>query len=123
MPSTRTSDSALLEKPRGSTMSGILAESASDCRVITSPERKEFLLTEYSALRNEILDDLRESRSTERYAVTGAGAVWMWMWLGTQKVHVRWAWGIPLVFALRGYLRHKAILKHLGRLVSTYALD
>ena len=95
-------------------MSGKPAESSPDHKITTTPEEKEFLLAEYPALREEILDALKDWRGTERYALAGAGAVWTW--LGTHQVHSGWAWGIPLVFALCGYLRHKAILKHLDRL-------
>jgi hypothetical protein len=90
------------------------AESVPNRKITMTPEEKEFLLTEYPALRNEILATLQEWRGTERYAVAAAGAIWTW--ISTHKVHARWAWGIPLVFSLCGYLRHMAILKHLGRL-------
>lgn len=41
-------------------------------------ERKEFLLAEYKALREEVLDAVREVPKNERLALISSGAFWSW---------------------------------------------
>jgi hypothetical protein len=75
-----------------------------------SPQQKEFLIQEYSALRDEIELTLKELRSIERYAIIATGGVWAW--LAGHALQV-WTWAIPLIFVVCGFLRHRVLINHL----------
>jgi hypothetical protein len=85
--------------------------------------RKEFALKEYEALRHEIADAVKESRSVERYAVTVTAAIWTW--LLTHVPDDRWEefieW-IPMVFCLIAAIRSGALLFSI-KLLGDYIRD
>lgn len=75
-----------------------------------TPETKEFLLAEYSALRDEVLDALKQVPANERWAVVVSGA--FWAWFASDPQHFTFALPIawlPTVLAILFCLRWRAL--------------
>src|SRR5438445_7013982 len=69
---------------------------------------------EFSALRSEILAELKDERSLERYALVTTGAIWAW--LITHHITARQPWAIPIALVLIASLPALSIMQHLGTL-------
>ncbi len=76
----------------------------------------DFYLKEFEALRREIDAALLDARGLEKAAAIGAGLVWAWLVQQGKDPAIqqaRWAWWIPVLFAVLGGLRSWAIGRHL----------
>ena len=74
--------------------------------------KKEFLLTEYASLREEILIAIQEITKIERYALIFSGAYWAWFFSNEIPFLVAvWA---PMLFTLLFGMRVKSIGRQFG---------
>ncbi len=76
--------------------------------------RRQFLLSEYSALRQEILETLKELPSNEKLGMVFSGAFWAWVLTKPEGRHYIFvtAW-IPGALSILFALRAKAFSKKL----------
>ena len=83
--------------------------------VTMDDSRQSFLLSEYSALRQEILDTLKELPSNEKLGLVFSGAYWAWVLSnlgGTMYLSIA-VW-IPGVLSILFALRARSFGKKLG---------
>lgn len=71
----------------------------------------DFALSEYESLRKEISEAVAETRTLERYGVTGTAAVWTWLLIQKtpQDWHTALKW-VPFMFCIILALRSAALL-------------
>jgi hypothetical protein len=70
-----------------------------------SDRAADFALQEHSELRAEIRDLIKDSRTLERNVIVGIGVVWGFLALHIPSGWDRWAWWVPVLFAVLGSLR------------------
>jgi hypothetical protein len=76
-------------------------------------------LEEYKTLRHKIELTINNMTTNERWVVLGIGSLWTWLsthgpTLGSARA--RFAWWIPVFFAIAGALKAWALRRHLGLL-------
>jgi hypothetical protein len=68
--------------------------------------REEFLMKEYEALRDEMTESVKETRSVERNALIVTGAIWSWLAISNNSSYMQLKW-LPAIliflFAYRAY--------------------
>ena len=76
---------------------------------------KDFYLTEYECLRNQVDFTLSDYRSLERNVIFAIGVTWAWLFHERQTVP-RLAWFIPCLFAALGFFRARGNDRFYGRM-------
>jgi hypothetical protein len=78
-------------------------------RVRPDPAVVQFHIAEYSSLHGEIRELNGEARALERYVLFTTGGVWAWLLTEGSGVVDLFAFFIPAIFSLMGFLRVRAI--------------
>lgn len=78
-----------------------------------SYDHESFRLSEFKALREEILWLLKDYRALERNTVIAVGLSWVWLFShpDAKTAPPTFAWFMPVLFVALGALRASAILK------------
>lgn len=75
-------------------------------------DSKKFLLSEYSSLRQEILDTVKEVPSNEKFALVFSGVYWGWILTNISvKSHLLVAIWVPVILTILFMLRASALEK------------
>lgn len=74
----------------------------------------DFHLAEYNALRAEVIQLLETLRSLERNVVIAVGVSWGFL-IDKRRDTPKWAWFVPVLFAVLGIWRVRGILKFFGQ--------
>jgi hypothetical protein len=75
---------------------------------LSADKAGDFYLKEYESLRREIEWLLKDYRALERNVVIAVGLSWAWLF---EKCAPKWAWSVPILFAVLGALRASGIIK------------
>ena len=76
----------------------------------------ELLLHEYDALRDEVMECVKESRLLERNALLASGAIWAWALANKSQPVYQALLFVPVLITLLSTLRSWALKKHLDQL-------
>ena len=83
----------------------------------------EFRLKEYEALRDEVLERLKELWQLEKFALGGAAAIAAWILTNIEKNPPVEAWWLPFVLVLLCAFRFGAGMYHLAFRTSKYLIN
>lgn len=73
---------------------------------------QEFVLAEYSAIRSELEEAVRETRSLERFALIALGTIWSWVLASAKPGRELVLWLPALLIAFLGF-RASELIKHI----------
>lgn len=77
---------------------------------------EKFLLQEFEALREEMMECIKESRSLERNALLASGAIWAWAIANKTQAVYQPLLLVPPLIAMLSALRAWSLWKHLDHL-------
>lgn len=77
---------------------------------------EKFLLQEFEALREELMECIKESRSLERNALLASGAIWAWAIANKTQAVYQPLLLVPPLIAMLSALRAWSLWKHLDHL-------
>ena len=78
----------------------------------------EYYLKEHSALREEINELIKDSRTLERWALVSIGAILVWLFSNQQTPYKFWAYWIPFLLSAFCAIRVLFYQSNLGHAVS-----
>lgn len=77
---------------------------------------EKYLLQEFEALREEMMECIKESRSLERNALLASGAIWAWAIANKTQAVYQPLLLVPPLIAMLSALRAWSLWKHLDHL-------
>jgi hypothetical protein len=82
---------------------------------MSSPNAHDYYRWEAEYLRASIVSSINETRTLERNSLIGTGAVWTWLATHQVTPNAQIVWWLPMIFALLGWLRARAVLRSIER--------